>query len=66
MLGAVTGVLLARRRSTRLTPSPGSQVPAGVHPEYDPEVELELELIRAERDAAGDGPPATPEQANRA
>ena len=66
VLGAVAGVLLARRRSSRPTPAPETPVPAGIHPEYDPEVELELQLIRAERDAGEDGAPPGPAQGDRA
>lgn len=52
LIVAAAGVLIARKRTSRATP-PSPPAPLGVHPEYDPEVELELELIKAEQDAEG-------------
>lgn len=68
VLGAAAGVVLARRRSSSPAPEPSAepQELANIHLEYDPEVELELELIRAERDAAEDGSSHPPEGEQRA
>lgn len=49
--GGAAGVLLARKRASRQALSPSPPAPVSTHPEYDPEVELELELIKAEQDA---------------
>lgn len=49
--GAAAGVLLARRRTSPSRPQSTTtpSIPVNTHPEYDPEVELELELIKAEQ-----------------
>lgn len=53
--GAAGGIMLAMRRMTRKEAPAEKPVTANHHPEYDPELELELELIKAEQDHTNDG-----------